>query len=105
MGVAANVDWGSILLSIITALSGGLNIFQLLTFRAYKRQRNAEADRAEIDSLSEIIKQNQAEIGRLSQRLIDSDKRATELENKYNTLFDKYDKIRDEFENYKLNHK
>lgn len=94
-----------LVLGIVSALLGGLNIFQLLTFRAYKRQRNAEADRAEIDSLSEIIKQNQAEIGRLSQRLIDSDKRATELENKYNTLFDKYDKMRDEFENYKLNHK
>lgn len=96
------MEW---VLGIVSALLGGLNIFQLLTFRAYKRQRNAEADRAEIDSLSEIIKQNQAEIGRLSQRLIDSDKRATELENKYNTLFDKYDKMRDEFENYKLNHK
>lgn len=96
------MEW---ILGIVSALLGGLNIFQLLTFRAYKRQRNAEADRAEINSLSEIIKQNQAEIGRLSQRLIDSDKRATELENKYNTLFDKYDKMRDEFENYKLNHK
>lgn len=92
-------------LAVLTLLFGGLNIFQLLTFRAYKRQRNAEADRAEIESLSEIIKQNQAEIGRLSQRLIDADRRATELENKYNTLYDKYDKIRDEFENYKSNYK
>lgn len=102
------MDWqaiGNIVLAVTTLLFGGLNVFQLLTFKAYKRQRNAEADRAEIDSLSEIIKQNQAEIGRLSQRLIDSDKRATELENKYNTLFDKYDKIRDEFETYKLTHK
>ena len=92
-------------LGILTTLLGGLNIFQLLTFKSYKRQKNAEADSAEIKSLSEIIKQNQAEIGRLSQRLTDADRRATELENKYNTLFDKYDKIRDEFENYKLNHK
>lgn len=102
------MDWQAILnfgLAVATLLLGGLNIFQLLTFKAYKRQRNAEADKAEIESLSEIIKQNQAEIGRLSQRLIDSDRRATELENKYNTLFDKYDKMRDEFENYKLTHK
>ena len=102
------MEWQAILnfvLAVTTLLSGGLNIFQLLTFKAYKRQRNAEADKAEIESLSEIIKQNQAEIGRLSQRLIDSDRRATELENKYNTLFDKYDKMRDEFENYKLTHK
>ena len=99
------MDWGSIILGITTALFGGLNIFQLLTFRAYKRQRNAEADRAEIESLSEIIKQNQAEIGRLSQRLIDADRRTTEIENKYNALYDKYDKMRDEFDTYKLNHK
>ena len=102
------MDWQAILnfvLAVATLLLGGLNIFQLLTFKAYKRQRNAEADKAEIESLSEIIKQNQAEIGRLSQRLIDSDRRATELENKYNTLFDKYDKMRDEFESYKLTHK
>ena len=102
------MDWQAILnfiLAFATLLLGGLNIFQLLTFKAYKRQRNAEADKAEIESLSEIIKQNQAEIGRLSQRLIDSDRRATELENKYSALYDKYDKIRDEFENYKLTHK
>ena len=99
------MEWWSVISSLLALLFGGLNIFQLLTFQAYKRQRNAEADRAEIDSLSEIIKQNQAEIGRLSQRLIDADKRATELENKYTNLYDKYDKIRDEFENYKLNHK
>lgn len=92
-------------LGVLATVLGGLNIMQLLTFRAYKRQRNAEADRAEIESLSEIIRQNQAEIGRLSQRLIDSDRRATELENKYNALFDKYDKMRDEFEMYKSNHK
>lgn len=94
-----------IILAIATLLLGGTNIFQMLTFRAYKRQRNAEADRAEIDSLSEIIKQNQAEIGRLSQRLLLADQRAMEQESKYNTLYEKYDRMRDEFEEYKLKHK
>ena len=92
-------------LAILTLLFGGLNIFQLLTFRAYKRQRNAEADSAEIKSLSEIIKQNQAEIGRLNERLTLADKRAFEQENRYNALYEKYDSMRDEFETYKLNHK
>ena len=89
-------------LGILTILFGGLNLFQLLTFRAYKRQKNAEADSAEIESLSKIIKQNQEEIGRLNQRLLMADQRAMEQENKYNALFDKYDKLRDEFEEYKL---
>ena len=92
-------------LALFTLLLGGLNIFQLLTFKAYKRQRNAEADKAEIESLSEIIKQNQSEIGRLSERLTVADQRAMEMENKYNVLYDKWDKLRDEFETYKLNHK
>lgn len=99
------MDWQMILnfvLGILTLLFGGLNLFQLLTFRAYKRQRNAEADSAEIESLSKIIKQNQEEIGRLNQRLLIADKRAMDQENKYNELYDKYDKLRDEFEEYKL---
>ena len=102
------MDWQAILnftLGVLTLLLGGLNIFQLLTFKAYKRQRNAEADKAEISSLSDIIKQNQAEIGRLSERLTLADKRAVEQENRYNSLYEKYDKMRDEFETYKLTHK
>lgn len=103
-----SMDWQIILnfiLAVLTLLFGGLNLYQLLTFRAYKRQRNAEADQEEIKSLSEIIKQNQAEIGRLNERLTIADKRAFEQENRYNMLYDKYDKIRDEFEEYKLKHK
>lgn len=99
---ATILNW---VLGIVTTLLGGLNIFQLLTFNAYKRQRNAEADQEEIKSLSEIIRQNQAEIGRLSERLTIADQRAMEQENKYNVLYDKYDKLRDEFETYKINHK
>ena len=92
-------------LAILTLLFGGLNIFQLLTFRAYKRQRNAEADSAEIESLSKIITQNQAEIGRLSQRLNEADKRALDQDRRYEELSNKYDNLREEFFNYKLNHK
>lgn len=92
-------------LGILATLFGGTSLYQWLSFRSYKRQQNALADQAEIKSLSEIIRQNQEEIGRLSQRLILADQRAVEQENKYNMLYDKYDKLRDEFEQYKLNHK
>ena len=95
----------NLVLGVVTLLLGGLNIFQLLTFKAYKRQRNAEADQAEIDSLSKIIKQNQAEIGRLQQRLNDADQRATLLEKRYDVIYERWDKLRDEFETYKLTHK
>ena len=99
------MDILNFILGVVTLLLGGLNIFQLLTFRAYKRQRNAEADQAEINSLSNIIKQNQAEIGRLQQRLNDADQRATLLEKRYDSIYERWDKLRDEFETYKLTHK
>ena len=94
-----------IILAIVTLLLGGTNIFQMLTFRAYKRQRNAEADSAEIESLSKIIANNQAEIGRLTQRLDEADRRALEQERKYDALMDKYDDLRNQFYDYKLTHK
>lgn len=97
--------WMSWILGVLATILGGLNIMQLLTFRAYKRQRNAEADSAEIDSLSKIIERNQAEIGRLSQRLNDADQRALEQDRRYEELSKKYDKLREDFFNYKLNHK
>ena len=99
------MEWWGVISSIFAVLFGGLNIFQLLTFRAYKRQRNAEADTAEIESLSRIISQNQAEIGRLSQRLNEADKRALEQDRRYEELMKKYDDLRNEFFDYKLTHK
>ena len=95
----------SLVLGILTLLFGGLNLYQLLTFKAYKRSQNAKAEQEEIKSLSEIIRQNQAEIGRLSERLTLADQRAMEMENKYTALYEKYDAIRDAFEEYKLTHK
>ena len=102
------MDWGQITtwaLGVLATILGGLNIMQLLTFRSFKRKASAEAYQAEIESLSKIIQQNQAEIGRLSERLSLADQRAMEQENKYNTLYEKFDKMRDEFEEYKLKHK
>ena len=93
----ANVIFNFVL-AFLTLLLGGLNIFQLLTFKAYKRQRNAEADKSEIDALRLIIEGMQAEIGRLQNRLDEAEKRAYENSNKYYSL-------QQEFENYKSTHK
>ena len=92
-------------LGILTTLFGGLNIFQWLTLRSYKRVKVYEADRAEIENLRKIIETNQAEIGRLSQRLILAEQRDVENRNKYDELYARYDALRDEFETYKINHK
>lgn len=95
----------SFILSVATLLLGGLNIFQLLTFRAYKRKTNAEADKSEIEALRAIIDANTAELGRLQQRIETEERRALEQENKYNRLYDQYITLREEFNDYKLTHK
>ena len=86
------------ILGILTTLFGGLNIFQWITLRSYKRVKAAEADRMEIDNLRSVIDSMQAEIGRLRTRLDEAEKRAYENSNKYYAL-------QQEFEQYKLNHK
>lgn len=86
------------ILGLMTTLFGGLNIFQWITLRSYKRVKAAEADKSEIDALRSIIDGMQAEIGRLQTRLDEAEKRAYENSNKYYSL-------QQEFEQYKLTHK
>lgn len=96
-------------LGIASTLFGGLNIFQWLTLRSYKRVKAAEADRSEIDNLKTTIETIQssmnAEITRLQKRVEDAEKRASENAERYFALYEKYDKLRDEFEDYKSKHK
>lgn len=56
-------------LSVVTVLLGGANIFQFFTIRSYRRKHNAEATRAEIDNLNIVIDNLRQEIGRLESRL------------------------------------
>lgn len=102
------MQWQEILtwaLGILTTLFGGLNIFQWITLRSYKRVKAAEADKAEIEALRSVIEGMQSEIGRLQQRVEDADRRAMENSNKYNALYEQYYVLKDEFEKYKINHK
>lgn len=69
---------------ILSTLFGGLNIFQWVTLRSYKRVKAAEADRMEIENMRLVIESMRAEIERLNER---------------------YDNLQDEFERYKLEHK
>ena len=96
-------------LGIATTLFGGLNIFQWLTIRSYKRLKAAEADRSEIDNLKTTLDaiqtSMQQEIERLQKRVEDAERRANENAERYFALYEKYDKLRDEFERYKATHK
>lgn len=83
---------------ILTTLFGGLNVFQWITLRSYKRVKAAEADEKDIENLRKIIDGMQSEIGRLQQRLDEAEKRAYENSNRYYAL-------QQEFEKYKQTHK
>ena len=96
--------WG-IISTVFATLFGGLNIFQWITLKSYKRIKAAEADRTEIDNLRKIIESNQAEIGRLAQRVQAADARAIAQDNRYSELERKYDALKTEFETYKIAHK
>ena len=71
-------------LGILTTLFGGLNIFQWITLRSYKRVKAAEADRMEIENLRLVITTMQDEIQRLHEQ---------------------YNDLQKEFDEYKLKHK
>lgn len=97
--------WALGIVSTLLVGSSGLNAFQWITLNSYKRMKSAEAYQAEINSLRSIIETNQAEIGRLTQRIELADRRDFENSKKYDELYEKWDKLRDEFEEYKLTHK
>ena len=86
------------LLGILTTLFGGLNIFQWITLRSYKRIKNYEADRAQIENLRLVISQLQGEVSRLEDRVKRAEENADENYKRYTSL-------QEEFDNYKKNHK
>ena len=86
------------ILGILTTLFGGLNIFQWITLRSYKRVKAAEADRLEIENLRLVIDTMQKEIARLQERVEKAEQRAQDN-------YDNYTELQKEFEQYKSKHK
>ena len=81
------MDWGTVLswlFGIVSTLLGGLNIFQWITLKSYKRVKEAEADRMEIENMQLVIKSMGEEIRRLHEQ---------------------YNDLQKEFESYKQQHK
>lgn len=90
------------ILAALTLLFGGGMIFQWLTIKSLKRQKEAEATKSEVDALRAIIEANTSEIARLNQRVELADKRAIEADNRYNKLYAEYYSLKSEFEKYKI---
>ena len=70
-------------LGILSTLFGGLNIFQWITMRSYKRVKAAEADRMEIENLRLVITTMQDEIERLHKQYNDLQKEFEEYKQKH----------------------
>ena len=81
MDTATIVNWA---LGIAATLFGGLNIFQWITIKSYKRVKEAEADRMEIENLRLVMQSMKEEIDRLHKQ---------------------YNDLQTEFEQYKIAHK
>ena len=81
MDTATIINWA---LGIVATLFGGLNIFQWITLKSYKRVKEAEADRMEIENLRLVMQSMKEEIDRLHKQ---------------------YDDLQTEFEQYKIAHK
>ena len=86
------------ILGILTTLFGGLNIFQWITLRSYRRIKAAEADKSEIENLRLVIDTMQKEIARLQERVEKAEQRAQDN-------YDNYTELQQEFELYKSKHK
>ena len=86
------------ILGILTTLFGGLNIFQWITLRSYKRIKAAEADKLEIENLRLVIQTMKEEIARLQERVEKAEQRAQDN-------YDNYTELQQEFELYKSKHK
>ena len=86
------------ILGILSTLFGGLNIFQWITLRSYKRIKNYEADRAQIENLRLVISELRGEVTRLEDRVKRAEDNAEEN-------YQRYVSLQKEFDDYKLNHK
>lgn len=85
-------------LGILTTLFGGLNIFQWLTLRSYKRIKNYEADRAQIENLLLVISNLKGEVSRLEDRVKRAEENADEN-------YKRCIALQKEFDEYKSKHK
>lgn len=82
------------ILAIVATLLGGTNIFQAFFLKAERRKHAAEATQTEIAAMRQVIEELRAEVAADREQIADYRKR-------YDALEDKYNKLRDDFMEYK----
>lgn len=116
------MEWSTTLLGILTALFGGLNIFQFIFFRATKKKYEAEGDMAHaeagaaqqsalerrlaaVEKLYEeqgkVVDSMRVDYLKISQEKFDTDKKMVKLELENRALREKVDRLEKEVNAYK----
>ena len=116
------MEWLTILLSAAVALFAGLNIFQLFSFRAFRKKYNAvaEKERAEaeeqkqsaierrLEAMEKLYSEQGDEIDKLRKAVIDlskekfeNEKRIIQLEGENKSLKEKVDWLEKDVQAYK----
>ena len=116
------MEWLNIILGALVALLAGLNIFQLFSFKAYKKKYKAEAEKDEaeaaeskqsalerrITAIEELyarqsvtVDELRKEILRLTEEKFKNEKRIIQLESENKMLREKVDSFEKDLETYK----
>ena len=116
------MEWLNVTLGALTALFAGLNIFQLFSFRAYKKKFHAEAEKDEAeaseskqsalerrlaaiealyDEQGKVIDSLRKDILRLTTEKFANERRMVQLEAENKRLTEELDKVKEEVQAYK----
>lgn len=117
------MEWLNALIGLLAAALAGLNIFQLVSFRQYKKKYAAEAAKEEAEAVEskqsalerrlnalehlyaeqgKMVDELRTQILQISQAKFESDKRIVQLEGENKTLNEKFVSISKELEAYKV---
>lgn len=116
------MEWLNVTLGALTALFAGLNIFQLFSFRAYKKKFHAEAEKDEAeaseskqsalerrlaaiealyDEQGKVIDSLRKDILRLTTEKFANERRMVQLEAENKRLTEELDQVKKEVQAYK----
>ena len=116
------MEWFNVTLGSLAALFAGLNIFQLFSFRAYKKKFHAEAEKDEAeaseskqsalerrlaaiealyDEQGKVIDSLRKDILRLTTEKFANERRMVQLESENKRLIEELDQVKKEVQAYK----
>lgn len=117
------MEWLNVLLGVLAALFAGLNIFQVFSFRAYKKMHQAEAEKGEaeatlakqnalkerLDAVEQLYSEQGRALDELRRQVLElkdekfkSDQKVMKLESENSTLRFRVDELAAEVEAYKV---